>query len=158
VSTKSLSERSVYLSNRFWLKNNVVEYAVIEGGRWKLMASGFVNGFQGGSGPSPGFLLYDVRQDPRERSNVIEQNPADARRLLEDLIVWRHAQPPYDADVSGVVVAEDIEQLRQMGYIGGGESGDDDEPEAPASRPASQPASQPDSRPASQTTTAAAGD
>lgn len=56
--------------------------------------------------------LYDLRLDPEERHNLIDSEPAVAQRLAAQLpeeATW----PP----VAGEAAAEDLEQLRALGYV-----------------------------------------
>jgi hypothetical protein len=62
-------------------------------------------------GPKP--ELYDVRSDPRETRNIMEQARRDASRLRERLQAFQTAIPPAEA-----VDAETAASLAALGYVG----------------------------------------
>jgi len=108
-AANDLQRRTLFGSNHNYRAQGIIEYYALRDGRWKLLFAA-----RGGGR----FLLYDVQNDPRERRNVIEQNRALARSLIEELIVWRRTQRPYRADVVSIIDTDQIEQLRALGYVG----------------------------------------
>ncbi len=124
-----LRARRLYGSNHnYQISHKLVEYFVIEGGRWKLLY-GWRTHPIGPDGPQSHFMLFDLHQDPREQRNVIHEHTDVARRLAEDLVRWRVAQHVYDAGRKGptTIDTKQMRQLQQLGYVGGDEP-DDDEP------------------------------
>jgi arylsulfatase A-like enzyme len=70
--------------------------------------------------------LYDIRRDPTETRNIIEEDAAAAEDLHGRLMTWTAAQPRYvpsierdQASPAVPVDAETIERLRGLGYVGG---------------------------------------
>lgn len=62
--------------------------------------------------------LYDLRADPGETDNVVEDRPAVAERLAEQLSGWVAARPDPTAGQADVEADEAaIERLEDMGYI-----------------------------------------
>lgn len=131
VLAAELRDRNVYASNHnYRISSRLIEYSVVAGSRWKLVYGARAFPMYP-NGPSSRFLLFDLQSDPRERRNLIHQQQALARELLEDLVRWRVSQHVYGEGGQGptVIDAEQIRQLEALGYIGG--SGNEDEPNAP---------------------------
>ncbi len=59
-------------------------------------------------------VLYDLRNDPGETKNVIEQHPREAEKLLELLQRWQDDLPIYQPRER---TAQELEELRSLGYI-----------------------------------------
>jgi choline-sulfatase len=63
--------------------------------------------------------LFDLRSDPKERKNVVERYPDEARSLEERLWTWRRGLPAIeslprpDLEVSG----DTVERLEELGYV-----------------------------------------
>lgn len=65
--------------------------------------------------------LYDLRDDPRELSNLIESHAAQADRLAAKLREWLNAVPQYQPSPPGDAPAMDaarVKALRSLGYVG----------------------------------------
>ena len=123
----SLRARQIYGSNHnYQITHNLIEYYVIEGGRWKLLY-GWRTHPIGPDGPDSHFMLFDLNADPRERENLIATHQDLARRLVGDLVRWRVAQHVYDAGRKGPTQIDtaQMRQLQQLGYIGGDEADDE---------------------------------
>ena len=58
--------------------------------------------------------LYDLRNDPAETKNVIEQHPREAEKLMEVLQRWQDDLPIYQPRER---TAQELEELRSLGYI-----------------------------------------
>jgi len=58
--------------------------------------------------------LYDLYEDPGERTDLHESRPAVARKLAEELARWRAATPA--AAAAGPVSPEDRKRLEALGY------------------------------------------
>lgn len=132
AAAATFATRDLFLSNHnYRISHKLIEYAVIEAGRWKLMYS-WRPWRTGPVAETSHFLLFDLSADPRERQNVIAQHPEVARRLIEKLLRYKVLNPPYASDVNAEayeVTSEQMRQLQALGYVGG-----------PASRPDEQEA------------------
>ncbi|MFQ5806306.1 MAG: sulfatase-like hydrolase/transferase [Phycisphaerae bacterium] len=129
-----LHARKVYASNHnYRISRKLIEYSVIEAGRWKLLY-GAREFPMYPSGPRSRFLLFDLEADRFERRNVIHDRPEVARRLIADLVRWRAGQLPYDPGVRAPTEIDraQMEQLQALGYVGDDTTEDhlDDEPTA----------------------------
>lgn len=89
----------------------------LRAGRWKYFESRATNRFE----------LYDLSADPGEHRNLVRESPAVARQLSRQLEALLRARPagasPQVLDAAG---HDELEALRALGYLGGGE-GDDPE-------------------------------
>ena len=64
--------------------------------------------------------LYDLRNDPRETTNLIDRNPDEARRLSEALEkLVRSASPSPEAATKSALDGETRAKLASLGYITG---------------------------------------
>lgn len=69
--------------------------------------------------------LYDIRRDPTESTNMIEDQPDVAKDLHDRLMSWWEQQPKYvpppesNDPNSGRSEVLDFERLKSLGYIGG---------------------------------------
>lgn len=126
-----LMSRQLYLANHnYRVPFGVIEYGVLEPGQWKLLHS-FTAAAMLPGGAESRFRLYNVGQDAAEKTNLIANEQAQARRLIEDLLRWRAAQRPYDVRAGSVEFdAFQSESLKALGYIGGAAPGEL-EPEEP---------------------------
>ncbi len=134
-----LAARDVFLSNHnYRISHKLIEHAVIESGRWKLVY-GWREWPIGPGGGNSHWVLFDLSSDPRERNNAIGQQPDVARRLMEKLLRHLATHPPYGgvADLDQYLITpEQIADLQNLGYVGGEAiPGQDDATEAPASQP-----------------------
>jgi choline-sulfatase len=59
--------------------------------------------------------LYDLREDPRERNDLREREPAIAAQLAAELARWRLATPA--AAATSPVSPEDRKRLEALGYV-----------------------------------------
>jgi arylsulfatase A-like enzyme len=116
AANDALGNRSLYASNHnYRIDYHLLEYTVVENGRWKLML--------GAVGPSESgsrFMLFDLAADPRERRIVLQSHPDVARRLAEQLIRWRCAQHVYDPGqpTATIIDPAHMAELEALGYLG----------------------------------------
>lgn len=61
--------------------------------------------------------VYDLRQDPRESTNLYEARPDLARRLKERLASLVSSHTEFQSETKRTLTAEDIRQLQSLGYI-----------------------------------------
>ena len=61
--------------------------------------------------------LHDLAKDPAESENLLEQEPASVRLLLEELRRWQANRPTPLPTELGRREAETIEALRELGYV-----------------------------------------
>ncbi len=122
----SLAQRTLFASNHAYISAHVIEAAVIERGRWKLL-------YRFAREPMPTtqrpvrFELYDLERDHNERHDVIAEHQPLARKLIGKLIAYRRTQPPYEAGIDTEQLELDPDQLRELqslGYIGQFENDD----------------------------------
>jgi len=113
-------ERLLFISNHnYRVANKLIEYAVVEPGKWKLIYGARPFPVQAG-GPASRFVLFDLQKDPGERENVIGAQPDVARRLIAELLAWRLAHPPYERSSGSYEMGgAESKQLQGLGYIGG---------------------------------------
>jgi len=127
-------------------------------GNWKIIRTRMGARVLGnGVRQPPGILyeLYDLGKDPDERTNLWNNNPAEAKRLLELLDRQFEANTKVKAGIRATTIGVSGEisgALQDLGYAHESKGSSDDHPESqPASRPTdSAPAadSAPASRPA----------
>lgn len=120
LSLEPWRRRNMYASNHnYRIVYDLLEYSVIEQGRWKLLLGAAETAMYRG-GPKSRFRLFDLESDPRERHNLINARQNVARRLAEDLVRWRAEQRPYDPGARGptVIDVEQIRDLEALGYVG----------------------------------------
>lgn len=87
---------------------------------------------------APQMELYDLESDPQERTNILEQNPAVARKMKAELDrlmaeTSRGAPKPQAANLD----KETVERLAALGYIGAPENRD--KPSGASSGPLADP-------------------
>ena len=106
--------RRIFASNHnYRIDYKLFEYSMIADGRWKLML--------GAAGSTTSrFMLFDLRQDPRERRDLLTADTALSRRLIEELIRWRVAQHVYAPEERGPTLIDPaaMQDLRALGYLG----------------------------------------
>jgi arylsulfatase A-like enzyme len=89
-------------------------YAVVDG-QWKLIHN-VVRPPE-----KPEFELYDFYQDGLDQKNVAGEHPDQVERLAKVLAGWRQwaqaARLKPDSDATKGMTAEQLEQLRSLGYI-----------------------------------------
>ena len=119
-AAEALGDRSIFASNHIYRrKSGLVEHAVIEQGRWKLMYSFREQAAEEG-GPAGRFLLFDLQSDRPEKADLLEAHRDVARRLVGRLLRWLDEQAPFDVGRGGeqlLLDAEQLEELRSLGYI-----------------------------------------
>jgi hypothetical protein len=126
-------QRNIYASNHnYRITRNLIEYSVIEDGRWKLIYGSREFPLYAG-GPNSRFVLFDLASDEFERHNVIQNHQDVARRVMKDLLQWRLSQHPYDAGrlAPTEIDAAQMADLQALGYVGNGAADDLDEPNEP---------------------------
>jgi arylsulfatase A-like enzyme len=111
----AFTERYVQPSMAGQMPDSVDSRAVING-RWKLIQN--LDRPEGW----PEFELYDHDQDPLDQNDVAADHPEVVERLAELLRNWhRHVaedQLPSDEEAARELPAEELEQLKALGYIG----------------------------------------
>jgi arylsulfatase A-like enzyme len=89
-------------------------YAIIDG-RWKLIRN-VVRAPQ-----QPEFELFDFYEDPLDKKDLAAANPDVVARLTRALEAWqataRAARLPPDSETTKGMSAEQLEQLRALGYV-----------------------------------------
>ena len=111
-------ERTVVVSHHRFRGHGVIEYAVIENRRWKLIFRFEPQPADQGATPSR-FQLFDVVADPDERVNVLADEPDVVRRLIGALLTYAQRQAPVPAAAVGELDydPEQLRQLRALGYV-----------------------------------------
>lgn len=139
---EKLKNRQFFIANyNYRVPFGVMEYAVVEPGKWKLLHEYAPEPIISG-GASSRFKLYNLAQDPTERVNLMAKEQDQARRLISELLRWRASQHPYDVKAGSVEFdATQGHELQSLGYIGTS-SQQEKEPESPASMPVSKPAAE----------------
>ena len=70
---------------------------------------------------APEFELYDFYQDRLDQKNVAPEHPDQVERLAKALAAWRQwaqaARLKPDSEAAKGMTAEQLEQLRSLGYI-----------------------------------------
>lgn len=121
-----VNDRQIAGSNHnFRSSKQLIEFYLIDAFQWKILYGFRPTRFEGGR--QSRWALFDIAQDPKERKNLLFNNQAQARKLIEDLLVWRLTHPRYDvatergaAQLSG----SDLQDLQALGYVGGDTSTD----------------------------------
>jgi arylsulfatase A-like enzyme len=91
------------------LLRGYAERAVTDG-RWKLIHR---------EGNPQRTELYDLREDPGERTNLAAAHPEQVSRFLELLAVFEQRNSPVSATPGQVEISpEELEALRALGYVG----------------------------------------
>ena len=103
----------VYAESRYPRRAGWHPLSVLADDRWKLIASSDVE-------------LYDVRNDPAERTNVAGGNPQVVQAMQAALARYSTASRPDSA-----VAPEAAERLRALGYVSGSSAITTDDPKAP---------------------------
>jgi arylsulfatase A-like enzyme len=85
--------------------------AAIRRGDWKL-----IHTYDAKPGLLPGKALYNLRDDPEERINLYDREPAEAAALEKALETWRGARSKGTAS-AGEISDRMREQLKAMGYL-----------------------------------------
>ena len=104
-------ERSLVLERREFTSGRVGDVPVkgellaLRRGRWKYIEAPEEQRYE----------LYDLREDPRERNDLRETQPAIAGQLAAELARWRAATPA--AAAAGPVSPEDRKRLEALGYV-----------------------------------------
>lgn len=69
----------------------------------------------------PEFELFEVKQDPLNQNNVAEEHPEVVKELAAEIDRWRDnaesAMLPSDAEAMDAMDADELEKLRNLGYI-----------------------------------------
>ncbi len=104
-------ERSLVLERREFTSGRVGnvpvkgELLALRRGRWKYIEAPEEQRYE----------LYDLRNDPRERNDLRETQPAIAGELAAELARWRAATPA--AAAANPVSPEDRKRLEALGYV-----------------------------------------
>jgi arylsulfatase A-like enzyme len=106
-------ERPVYFQRRHFETKAILGYPVkgnafgLRRGQWKYTES-----------EARGNELYDLRTDPKESKNLVDQMPEKAQELAAELERWKQATRRSSADTTSRTVSpEDNERLRALGYV-----------------------------------------
>ena len=116
-------ERTTFTSHHRYCGRGQIEYAVIEARRWKLHYRYMLRDKPAYPKPAR-FELYDLKNDPNERHDLIDERPDVARRLMCKLVAYAREQHPYDTGLSEGGLDFDADQLQELidlGYIERGE-------------------------------------
>ncbi len=90
-------------------------HRAVHGARFKLV---FREPREERPAESRDYELYDLAHDPGETKNVLEQHPAEARRLVGALRAWMAlARTSAATGAEDEVAPEELEALRAMGYV-----------------------------------------
>jgi arylsulfatase A-like enzyme len=111
--------RTIYASNFNYKNYGVVEFSLIEDGRWKAMYSFREQTL--GDGRTTHLAVYDLASDPRERTNLLLKDRDRSRALFEKLVAHVRSQPPYARKPTDRPIQYDpaqLRELRSLGYIG----------------------------------------
>ena len=122
-----LTQRLIFHSHHNYFGLGIVQYAVIERGRWKLMYFYDTQAAESGNKPTR-FSLYDLQDFFYDRADVIDAHRDVARRLIGELLAYRERQHPYDRDLPDEALELDPEQIRDLqalGYLGSDEDEDE---------------------------------
>jgi arylsulfatase A-like enzyme len=110
-SRPAVSERSPNTTDAQPPRHHVSD--ALTGDRFKLVQNR-TEGF-------PPFELYDWRADPLNQKDLAVAEPEVVKRMAAELDAWRRraeAQKlPADTAVAGAMSAEELQQLRSLGYI-----------------------------------------
>lgn len=126
---EAFAQRNIFHSHHRYLGYGIVQYAVVEAARWKLMYFYEHNPFNP-DGQTTHFALYDLEDYLYDREDIIDSHRDVARRLINELIAYRRQQPPFDADLKPAPLKFDAEQIRELqslGYVAGDEEEDEDD-------------------------------
>lgn len=138
-ATENLRTRAIHGSNHSLSdRSGVVEYVLVEQGRWKLIVR--CRKDRAVDDGWPVFQFYDIVRDPFERDNRIPieggrraipgkllrrervaTSPADKRlirQMLRKLIHWRAHNPPLGEAGGGQALSFDGDQLRELKNLG----------------------------------------
>jgi arylsulfatase A-like enzyme len=63
--------------------------------------------------------LFDLSRDPREATNLLATQPAEAQRLRAELARFRASRPHAPSPEAEPAIEPEIEELRALGYVGG---------------------------------------
>ena len=114
-----LGHRVIIASNHSYRGRGIIQYAVVEGGRWKLMHQYPARPAEGGR-RFERFGLFDLQADPGELHDVMDARPGVARRLIGHLVEWHRRYAPFEAREPSdrlMLDANQLEELRSLGYI-----------------------------------------
>ncbi len=109
-------------SGRNFYKENPRQYVEGVAGKWRMVRTERYKLILIPKDPEPIWELYDLRSDPGERVNVLEDHP-DAARELRSILLGLLAADPMRADRDEPPLQPELEeQLRSLGYVGRGRS------------------------------------
>jgi arylsulfatase A-like enzyme len=106
-------------SGRNFYKENPRQYIEGVAGKWRMIRTDRYKLIRIPRDHDPIWELYDLRLDPGERANIVEQQPevvVDLKRILMDLI---GADPERKEREEPPVSPELEDNLRSLGYVGG---------------------------------------
>ena len=109
----TLANRRIFASNHnYRIDYKLLEYSMIADNQWKLVFGAAGTRFSR-------FMLFDVRQDPGERRDLLSVDPVGSRKLIEELLRWRlaqHAYEPGDRDAT-LIDSKATRDLEALGYL-----------------------------------------
>jgi arylsulfatase A-like enzyme len=118
VGARASGRPIVVAHHRFWARG-VLEYAVIDSRRWKLVFRYEPQTIP--PAPPSRFQLFDLKADPDETSNLVMAHPEVTRRLVGELLAYAERQPrivqPAESAATLDYDPEQLEQLRALGYV-----------------------------------------
>jgi hypothetical protein len=124
----AFEQRTIFHSHHSYAGLGIVQYAVIEAGRWKLMYT-YDEKPAAPDGKHTSFALYDLDDFFYDKQDVIDQHRDVARRLIGKLITYCRQQHPFDPRLRQRELKLDPEQIRQLqslGYLDADEEEEDD--------------------------------
>ena len=107
-------------SGRNFYPDNPRQYLEGVAGKWRMIRSADFKLIMIPRRPEPIWELYDLRSDPGERVNALERFPREAAALKAALFELLAADPAREEQEEPPLPPELEEQLRGLGYIGGG--------------------------------------
>ena len=107
-------------SGRNFYRENPRQFVPGVAGKWRMIRSDDYKLIMIPRDPDPIWELYDLRADPGETTNLIADRPAVFARLKETLLAILAADPGRE-DRSEPPLPDGLgDQLRSLGYVGGG--------------------------------------
>jgi hypothetical protein len=107
-------------SGRNYFKENPRQYVEGTAGKWRMMRDDRFKIILIPRDPEPVWEFYDLAADPGETTNVIDRFPRDVERLRGALLAVVAADPGRDDRDEPPIPEELDDQLRSLGYVGGG--------------------------------------
>lgn len=116
-AAEALGGRTIFHSHYRYYGLGIVQYVVIEAGRWKLMYYYQENPENPDALPMR-FALYDLAEQLYDPRDVFDAQRGVARRLIEKLVAHHRRQGPFDIAVARPPLEFDAEQIRALQALG----------------------------------------